>query len=105
MNSTLDLQLNLTRGKIVLGFMEVCSKVFKSLCFILFSSGYDLQPGKEGGTWLGLSAKDGVLKFGALLNITGETYSPDFLGEFFTVTLHTLRMIANYFPNTIHDIA
>lgn len=44
--------------------------------------GYDMQPGKEGGTWLGLSAKDGVLKFGALLNLTGEEHSADFLGEF-----------------------
>lgn len=43
--------------------------------------GFDLQPGKEGGTWLGLSAKEGILKFGALLNLTGEAHSPDLLGE------------------------
>ncbi|KAL5277355.1 TANGO2 family protein [Megaselia abdita] len=48
--------------------------------------GFDLEPGKEGGTWLGLSAKDGILKFGALLNLTGEARSADFLGRGSIVT-------------------
>lgn len=35
-----------------------------------------MEPGREGGTWLALSAKGKVFKFGALLNITGETKHP-----------------------------
>lgn len=34
--------------------------------------GQDLEPGREGGSWLAISAKGGIIKFGALLNITGE---------------------------------
>ncbi|KAM7348389.1 transport and golgi organization 2 isoform 1-T2 [Cochliomyia hominivorax] len=34
--------------------------------------GIDLEPGREGGTWLAISGKDGVFKIGALLNLTGE---------------------------------
>ncbi|KAJ6634722.1 Transport and Golgi organization protein 2 [Pseudolycoriella hygida] len=34
--------------------------------------GQDLEEGREGGTWLAISAKGGVIKFGALLNLTGE---------------------------------
>lgn len=34
--------------------------------------GRDMEPGREGGTWLAISAKDKVFRFGALLNITGE---------------------------------
>lgn len=34
--------------------------------------GRDMEPGREGGTWLAISAKKGIFKFGALLNITGE---------------------------------
>lgn len=34
--------------------------------------GRDMEPGREGGTWLAFSAKDKIFKFGALLNITGE---------------------------------
>lgn len=34
--------------------------------------GIDLEPGREGGTWLAISGKDDVFKVGALLNLTGE---------------------------------
>lgn len=34
--------------------------------------GRDMEPGREGGTWLAISTKDNTFKFGALLNITGE---------------------------------
>lgn len=34
--------------------------------------GRDMEPGREGGTWLAISTKDNVFKFGALFNITGE---------------------------------
>lgn len=41
--------------------------------------GRDMEPGREGGTWLAISTKDDVLKFGALLNITGEKKEKDAL--------------------------
>ncbi|XP_055910991.1 transport and Golgi organization protein 2 isoform X2 [Eupeodes corollae] len=34
--------------------------------------GIDLQTGREGGTWLAVSGKNGSFKLGALLNVTGE---------------------------------
>lgn len=34
--------------------------------------GRDMEPGREGGTWLAIGAKDNVIKVGALLNLTGE---------------------------------
>lgn len=34
--------------------------------------GRDMEPGREGGTWLAISTKEHTFKFGALLNITGE---------------------------------
>ncbi|XP_037816799.1 transport and Golgi organization protein 2 isoform X1 [Lucilia sericata] len=34
--------------------------------------GIDLEPGREGGTWLAISGKDDIIKVGALLNLTGE---------------------------------
>lgn len=34
--------------------------------------GIDLEPGREGGTWLAVSGENGVFKAGALLNLTGE---------------------------------
>lgn len=40
-----------------------------------------MEPGREGGTWLALSAKGKVFKFGALLNITGEQKPPEALGR------------------------
>lgn len=43
--------------------------------------GRDMEPGREGGTWLAISAKDKVFKFGALLNITGENKDKNSLGR------------------------
>ncbi|KAL7743001.1 hypothetical protein ACLKA6_011365 [Drosophila palustris] len=34
--------------------------------------GIDLEPGREGGTWLAISSNKGIFKVGALLNLTGE---------------------------------
>nr|XP_029724233.1 transport and Golgi organization protein 2-like [Aedes albopictus]XP_029724241.1 transport and Golgi organization protein 2-like [Aedes albopictus]XP_029724245.1 transport and Golgi organization protein 2-like [Aedes albopictus] len=34
--------------------------------------GRDMEPGREGGTWLAISGQEGVVKIGALLNVTGE---------------------------------
>lgn len=43
--------------------------------------GRDMEPGREGGTWLAISAKDETFKFGALLNITGENKNENALGR------------------------
>lgn len=43
--------------------------------------GRDMEPGREGGTWLAISAKDNAFKFGALLNITGEPKDKDALAR------------------------
>lgn len=40
-----------------------------------------MENGKEGGTWLGISAKDSCIKVGALLNLPGEVKLPDALGR------------------------
>ncbi|XP_018784863.1 PREDICTED: transport and Golgi organization protein 2 isoform X3 [Bactrocera latifrons] len=47
------------------------------VCFLCFEfsnyiSGIDLEPGREGGTWLAIGGHGGVFKIGALLNLTGE---------------------------------
>jgi uncharacterized protein with NRDE domain len=34
--------------------------------------GRDMEPGREGGMWLGVSVKPPAIKFAALLNVTGE---------------------------------
>lgn len=49
--------------------------------FVHVIGGRDMEPGREGGTWLAISAKDGVFKFGALLNITGEVRDKNALGR------------------------
>lgn len=41
--------------------------------------GRDMEPGREGGTWLAVSTKENIFKFGALLNITGEPKDKDAL--------------------------
>lgn len=40
-----------------------------------------MEEGKEGGAWLGVSAKDNHIKVGALLNIPGEEKPADFAGR------------------------
>lgn len=52
---------------------------WKEFPFVL--GGRDMEPGREGGTWLAISAKDKVFKFGALLNINGEIKHEDALGR------------------------
>lgn len=49
-------------------------KMFISLSHVsnIIMLGQDLEAGREGGTWLAISAKGGVIRFGALLNVTGE---------------------------------
>ncbi|GAB0088076.1 Transport and Golgi organization protein 2 [Sergentomyia squamirostris] len=43
--------------------------------------GRDMEPGREGGTWLALGSRNGVTKIGALLNITGEKKHPNAIGR------------------------
>lgn len=44
--------------------------------------GIDLEPGREGGTWLAISGHDGILKVGALLNLTGEPKPRNAVGKY-----------------------
>lgn len=39
--------------------------------------GRDMEPGREGGTWLAFSIKNHTFKLGALLNINGEKVHPN----------------------------
>ncbi|XP_055612835.1 transport and Golgi organization protein 2 [Uranotaenia lowii] len=50
--------------------------------------GRDMEPGREGGTWLGASGLDGIIKVGALLNVTGDS-KPN-------VTVGRGPIVANY---------
>lgn len=50
--------------------------------------GRDMEPGREGGTWLAISGQDGMVKIGALLNVTGENKA--------NVTLGRGPIVANY---------
>lgn len=43
--------------------------------------GRDMEPGREGGTWLAISTKNNVVKVGALLNLTGEPKRPNTEGR------------------------
>ncbi|XP_017136445.1 transport and Golgi organization protein 2 isoform X2 [Drosophila miranda] len=43
--------------------------------------GIDLEPGREGGTWLAIGSASGVFKVGALLNLTGEPKPRDAVGR------------------------
>lgn len=43
--------------------------------------GIDLEPGREGGTWLAIGGHGGVFKIGALLNLTGEPKPRNAVGK------------------------
>lgn len=47
----------------------------------LFYIGIDLEPGREGGTWLAIGGGKGVFKVGALLNLTGEPKPRNAVGK------------------------
>jgi len=44
-------------------------------------AGIDLEPGREGGTWLAIGHSAGFFKVGALLNLTGEPKPRDAVGK------------------------
>ena len=58
-------------------------------------SGRDLEPGREGGTWLAIGTKDGVTKFGAILNLTGEARFPDASGRGFLINNYVASDLTN----------
>lgn len=57
--------------------------------------GRDMETGREGGTWLAISALDRVFKFGALLNITGENKHKDALGRGGLVSKYVAGSLSN----------
>jgi len=57
--------------------------------------GQDLEAGREGGTWLAISAKGGVIKFGALLNIMGEISRQNASGRGSLVSNYVTGSISN----------
>lgn len=57
--------------------------------------GRDLEPGREGGSWLALSTKDRIFKFGALLNISGEPIDKD--------ALNRGNLVADYVKNSLSN--
>ncbi|XP_031626638.1 transport and Golgi organization protein 2 [Contarinia nasturtii] len=60
--------------------------------------GRDLEPGREGGTWLAISTgtKDKTFKFGSLLNITGEPIDEN--------ALHRGNLVVDYVKNPISNV-
>lgn len=63
---------------------------------VLHIQGRDQEVGREGGTWLAISTKGECVRFGALLNITGEPHqSRQPLGRGF--------LIGNYVQGTVSN--
>ncbi|XP_037937001.1 transport and Golgi organization protein 2 isoform X2 [Teleopsis dalmanni] len=56
--------------------------------------GIDMEPGREGGTWLAIGGKNGIYKIGALLNLTGEPKPRNAIGR---------GMIVADFVNSTYD--
>ncbi|XP_055634870.1 transport and Golgi organization protein 2 [Toxorhynchites rutilus septentrionalis] len=44
-------------------------------CDHVVIGGRDMEPGREGGTWLAAGCCEGTIRIGALLNVTGEDHS------------------------------
>ncbi|XP_017055553.1 transport and Golgi organization protein 2 isoform X2 [Drosophila ficusphila] len=70
--------------------------------------GVDLEPGREGGTWLAISHSAGFFKVGALLNLTGEPKPRDAVGRGMIVADYVSRTdeehdILNYNRNLLKD--
>lgn len=53
--------------------------------------GIDLEQGREGGTWLAISGKDGIFKVGALLNLTGEPKPKNAAGKYKVLKFSILK--------------
>lgn len=54
-----------------------------------------MEPGREGGTWLAASGRGGLIKFGALLNLTGEPKVKDAAGRGPIVSNYVNEHISN----------
>jgi hypothetical protein len=59
-------------------------------------SGRDMEPGREGGTWLALGHHDNIIKVGALLNMPGHDDDN-------CVHLGRGPIVANYVKGTISN--
>lgn len=57
--------------------------------------GRDMEPGREGGTWLAISGRDGIVKIGALLNVTGESKPRATLGRGPIVANYLVEPLSN----------
>ncbi|XP_037816801.1 transport and Golgi organization protein 2 isoform X2 [Lucilia sericata] len=64
--------------------------------------GIDLEPGREGGTWLAISGKDDIIKVGALLNLTGEPKPKNAEGRGMIVSDY-VRNYSKDFDNTNYN--
>lgn len=58
--------------------------------------GRDMEPSREGGTWLAISTKENTFKFGALLNITGEKRNDD--------ALPRGNIVSDYVKSTVSNV-
>lgn len=58
--------------------------------------GIDLEPGREGGTWLAIGNGKGIFKVGALLNLTGEPKPRNAVGKNNTQHTHTSTCIRTH---------
>lgn len=56
---------------------EACKWADVENCY----GGIDMEPGREGGTWLAISGQDGIFKIAALLNLTGEPRPRNAVGK------------------------
>lgn len=67
--------------------------------------GRDMEPGREGGTWLAISTKPNLFKFGALLNLTGEIKEPHALprGSIVADFVSDFQTNENYCRNFINS--
>ncbi|KMZ09639.1 transport and Golgi organization protein 2 isoform X3 [Drosophila simulans] len=70
--------------------------------------GIDLEPGREGGTWLAIGHSAGFFKVGALLNLTGEPKPRDAVGRGMIVADYVTRAdeehsILNYNERLLKD--
>ncbi|XP_073832740.1 transport and golgi organization 2 isoform X2 [Musca autumnalis] len=64
--------------------------------------GIDMEPGREGGTWLAISGKDGIFKIAALLNLTGEPKPRNAVGRGMLVTDY-VRNFGEKFDNVNYN--
>ncbi|EDW00337.1 transport and Golgi organization protein 2 isoform X2 [Drosophila grimshawi] len=65
--------------------------------------GIDLEPGREGGTWLAIGSEGGIFKVGALLNLTGEPKPRDAVGRGMIVADYVRQSAGQYDINNYNQ--